>query len=1382
MTAGTTVIDRPDQGLGPGPGDQVVHRVRLLAVCAVLTAETFLQEPGRLATDTKLDLTADPWSFLGRALHLWEPLGYQGNVQDQAYGYLFPMGPFFALGHTVGLPEWVVQRLWVAALLCLALVGIDRLAELLGIGTRSSRLFGALAYALAPRMMSTLGPTSIEALPMALAPWVLIPLVRGAAWGSPRRAGLRSAVAVLCVGGVNAAATAAVLPLAAIFLLTRSRGPRRNRLMAWWGVGVGAATLWWVVPLLLLGRYSPPFLNWIESARITTGQTSLVEVVRGTSDWLGYLAGTAGPQWRGGWMLVTLPAAVLDTAIVACAGLLGLALRGMPERRLLRLGLLAGVVLVCLGHVGAVDGFDAQGQRALLDGVLAPLRNVHKFDPLIRVPLALGLTHLVGVVLDRSRWPGKNGPARVLGVGLVVVGLVGAAAPLVTGTLVPRGSYAEIPPYWGQAARWLTAHTVDGRALLVPGASFGDYYWGMPKDEPLQALATTPWAVRDAVPLAPAGAIRALDAVQSRLATGAISPGLAEFLARSGVEYLVVRNDLNYVAADSPRPVLVHQTLDQSGGLTRVAAFGPYVGGGSSPTQEVDQQLDRPYPAVEIYDVTPPADLAVLVPDSGVGAVQAGSEGLLDALDAAAAVPAAAILGPDAGPTRLVTDTPVRREVDFGRVDNNESAALSVSDPLRLNNPARDYLAPGMDSWTTVAIPGGGVQISASSSLTDAGTVGGTSPQNAPFAALDSDESTQWVAGGYTGSVGQWLSVKLATAADLASGTVDVATDLVGPQVDQVQVDTDHGSVRLAVPADGIVALPAGLTRSLTVTARSVDGAGRGYLFGIDEIHIAGVVASRALAVPVNGSATGYVFTAPVGRVNGCVRVGDRPLCATGLARPGEEDGGIDRILQGSTTATYTMSVQAVAAPSASLAARLSQGSALTVTASSSAVGDADGAPARVADGDLRSGWVASPTDRSPALTFQFASRRVISGVRVVLDPGLAASRPGGLLLQINGHVVLARLDGGGLARFPAVRTTGVKVSFTDVQPVESYNPFTSEVTTLPVGASEVSFVGAQGLRAALPDTAAVTWACGLGPTVAVDGQSVPTAGAATVDQLRRGAPIQFDACPTSVLVPAGAHLQVRSTAELVVRSVALMPPSTTPSARVAGPGSPGSALGLRRVLWTATDRSVAVPARSTGGLLVVRENANPGWEATLNGQPLTAVEVDGWQQGWRLPSGGPGIVRLVFAPDTTYRWGLLVGALAAVLLVLFAFVRRPRGRARVHPAAVAAAEWSSVRRVDAVVIGCATVTLAVVAAWALPVLAALIAVALVLPDRPSRLVRVSVIVGASCAAYGALVLHPWASGGSYAGAWGWVQLCVAAALAAVATAPPSVGPEVSTE
>src|SRR5699024_5784756 len=96
--------------------------------------------------------------------------------------------------------------------------------------------------------------------------------------------------------------------------------------------------------------------------------------------------------------------------------------------------------------------------------------------------------------------------------------------------------------------------------------------------EPLQPLARTPWAVRDSVPLQPAPAIRALDAVQQRLADGRAAPGMAATLASMGVGFLVVRNDLSEDAA-APRPALVHQAIDGSPGLVKVAEFGDPVGG-----------------------------------------------------------------------------------------------------------------------------------------------------------------------------------------------------------------------------------------------------------------------------------------------------------------------------------------------------------------------------------------------------------------------------------------------------------------------------------------------------------------------------------------------------------------------------------------------------------------------------------------------------------------------------------------------------------------------------------------------------------------------------------------------------------------------------------
>ncbi|MDO9455305.1 alpha-(1-_3)-arabinofuranosyltransferase family protein, partial [Nocardioides sp.] len=404
MTAATE--ERVDPDASPPdsrPGEDLagarlpgVSTLRLAAACALLVGLAFVQDPGFIVPDTKFDLVSAPGDFLARALHLWDEEGAFGQVQNQAYGYLWPMGPFFAIGDLVGIPDWAVQRAWQALVLCVAFVGTARLGRALGVRSDAACLVAAAAYALSPRMLTTLGPISIEAWPSAVAPWVLLPLVVGATRGSPRRAAALSALAVAMIGGVNAAATFAVVPLGAVWVLTRTRGPRRRSLMVWWPTFTALGTLWWLVPLLLLGSYSPPFLDFIENSSVTTFPTTLVDALRGTSDWVPYIDSSS----RAGNDLVTTGYLAVNSGVVLLVGFVGLLDRTNPHRRFLGLGLGIGVVMVTAGHVGAVDGWFASDVRVLLDGALAPLRNVHKFDPIIRLPLVLGLAWALDRVLS----------------------------------------------------------------------------------------------------------------------------------------------------------------------------------------------------------------------------------------------------------------------------------------------------------------------------------------------------------------------------------------------------------------------------------------------------------------------------------------------------------------------------------------------------------------------------------------------------------------------------------------------------------------------------------------------------------------------------------------------------------------------------------------------------------------------------------------------------------------------------------------------------------------------------------------------------------------------------------------------------------------------
>jgi arabinofuranan 3-O-arabinosyltransferase len=80
-------------------------------------------------------------------------------------------------------------------------------------------------------------------------------------------------------------------------------------------------------------------------------------------------------------------------------------------------------------------------------------------------------------------------------------------------------------------------------------------------DEPLRSLTSAPFAVRDAVPLTPAGTIRLLDEIESRLQTGDALGGATSTLRSAGVRYLVLRNDLAVDQAGQPPVALSRSAL-----------------------------------------------------------------------------------------------------------------------------------------------------------------------------------------------------------------------------------------------------------------------------------------------------------------------------------------------------------------------------------------------------------------------------------------------------------------------------------------------------------------------------------------------------------------------------------------------------------------------------------------------------------------------------------------------------------------------------------------------------------------------------------------------------------------------------------------------------
>jgi arabinofuranan 3-O-arabinosyltransferase len=401
-------IEWPRQPGPPGsPGLPVRLRDRWCFPAVFLIALLVFAgtDTGRMIFDTKLGVDIDAAGFLSRLWPLWNPLEWFGTLQNQYIGYAIPMAPFFLLGQLAHLPIWLIERLWLAALVTVGFAGLVKLARALEIGTDGSRLVAATVFVLWPTFTIVIGSTSAAALPGLVVPWAILPLV-GAVRGRPAgRAVALSGLSVAAMGVVNAASTGYVLILPAMFILVNASGRLRLTLFTRWAAAVLAATAWWLIPLLLQGKYSVNFLPYIEQSGTTLRFMSAAAFLRGTGNWTAYL--NLGTPWlSAGWSEITSPAAILASAAAAGVGLYGLARRDMPWRRWLLgcVGLSAAVALA--GYFGPLGGPLSGPLDELFNAALAPLRSLYKIEPVVAVALALGGAHAM------SRWMRGELPLR----------------------------------------------------------------------------------------------------------------------------------------------------------------------------------------------------------------------------------------------------------------------------------------------------------------------------------------------------------------------------------------------------------------------------------------------------------------------------------------------------------------------------------------------------------------------------------------------------------------------------------------------------------------------------------------------------------------------------------------------------------------------------------------------------------------------------------------------------------------------------------------------------------------------------------------------------------------------------------------------------------
>ena len=1269
-----------------------------LALAALAFVIALVQRPGLASSDTKIDLHVDPRGFLADVASVWTPSGSLGHVQGGQYGgYLFPMGPFFALGRAIGLAPWLVDRLWLGTVLALAAWGTVRLLDAIYEPRRGvAHVVAGVFVVLNPYTVVFVERTSVTLLAYAALPWLLLAVHRGVR--APRRWFWPAAFALVLTasgGGVNAAVTAWVL-LGPIMLLgyevlfagigRRDAGAFAVRTAA----ASLVASLWWIAPALVQARYGIDFLRFTEQPGTIWGTTSVSESLRLMGYWISYIGvgfhGPLRPYYGDARVMLFQP-------LVVAAGLIvpGLALGSFAWTRrrryvpfLLAMTLFGVVVMV----VGFPEGTPLrQGLHFSYNHFSAThfLRTSYKAGPLV----AIGMASLAGAgaaVLVR-RLAGRR--FALAGAALVAAALVALQAwPLVRGRGVDgQLLWHRIPSAWTDTAhdldRTLPANT---RAVVLPGQLFAYYRWGGTVDPILPALTNRPVADRNIVPFADLHAIDMFWTVdglvdQERLLPGQLPPLLS--LLDAGA--VVSNSDDDIRRSGAPAPADAARTLAGQPGFARPARnYGPQLR--MSPGAG-ELGATTTLPQVRRYDTAGTRGIVRVEPDAAPTVLDGSAVGIaglaaFGALPRDAPLRYAGDLGADAlrrsvrsGGEVVITDSNRRRVFVSSNLEQNYGTTLAAGDPISQDAAVLNPFASRGTDGQTLAQLSGAAYLRAPFSPSFA-----QFPEHRPFAAFDGSTATSWLADSALNPERQWIEVGFGHRRDVSyvdvvphddafarTARIDVGGDAfdVHPGVNHLRVDL-HGIDRLRFT---ILSAPyrAGLRDP---------GSG-----GFDEIRVPGLRITDALRPPVlaERALAGRALT-HTGLTYLLERTtGDTPFRRQPLTGPAQDsalrdraDGEVafDRILSPPAARAYRLDAWVTAAPDAPdhVLDRLAGQRGPQAFDSSARFEGMPGLRASrafEAGGRPRDGWIGEWIGGGPAwIGWRVARPMTVRSLRLTRSAQTVRFPTQVRLRTPTGATAPVAVGPGGEIALPrAVRARSFRLEILAARfPAGTRGQALSRRA---VGIGRIAVPELAGPRIARAGPLA--GGCD-GPRVGAAGRDVALRVTATVADLDAGRALRARGCGPPLALPAGTVRLHAGAGTFRVSLLRLRSPAPVPAAaagvasgRVLDPGRAGRGThdGVR----------VDMPRRSW---LVLGESFDRGWRAYCDGRSLgTPVVLDGYANGWLAPAGC-NAVHFGFAPQRGVLVAYLLSALACLALLAVLLLRRPTRAPAVSPADLA--------------------------------------------------------------------------------------------------------------
>jgi len=608
--------------------------------------------------------------------------------------------------------------------------------------------------------------------------------------------------------------------------------------------------------VLIQGVAAPSFLPFSEQPGTIWSTTSIPESLRLMGFWTSYVGvgfgGTLRPfQGSAPALLFLLPVVVAGLAVPAASLSAFIVTRRWRYAPFFLMMILAGVLIM---SVGWPDGTPlrrtATGAYYHVQSIEF-LRTTYKAGALV----ALGLAALGGAAFaaawqrlgDRVAW-------RRVALTAGAAGAVALAAwPLVTGRALERQLAFDLPPAWRSVAADLDRRPAASRAMELPGQLFAYAKWGGTIDPVLPALTDHPVTTRWIVPFSDRRATELQWTVDGLITQERLKPGqLAPLLDLLGVGDVVVAADGDRSrSGEAPVGDVIRELHGQRIlGASSTRGYGPPVPGASGAgrltrASRVPEITRTEVPTGGIVRVLP--QVGPVVVDGGAGAIAAlAAFGALNPSRALSYAPDLGAAGIRAaarpGATVVISDNNRRRAFLASRSRGQVGPTLPVGEGVSADGAILDPWLGAPGSETIQQLAGvASVSAPASPQVTQF-------PERRPFAALDGDPSTAWLADRALERSRHRLTVTFDAPRDVA------AIDLLPYSDSRGTVEAVTAGGRRFAVRRGWNHLTLGLdhARSLTIVLTKVSKPedGSAAAGGIRELRIPGIRVRETLRPP----------------------------------------------------------------------------------------------------------------------------------------------------------------------------------------------------------------------------------------------------------------------------------------------------------------------------------------------------------------------------------------------------------------------------------------------------------------------------------------------------------------------------------------------------